>query len=69
MQLSTIVKSTATLFAALVIVAASPLVDADSGWKNTLGDFVWTGIFVAFAVLLLLAIAAVVRQLRPARDS
>jgi hypothetical protein len=67
MQLITALKATAVLFAGLVIVGFSPLVDSDSGWKNTLGDVIWTGIFVSAAALVALAIATGVTRARRGR--
>lgn len=42
--------------AVLLLVAFSPLTDDDSGWRNTVGDVVWTGMFLAFAGIIAAAV-------------
>jgi hypothetical protein len=57
-----LLKPLAGLFIALLVVGFSPLVDADSGWKYTLGGIVWWSIFVLGAVLLVLGTIAFARS-------
>jgi hypothetical protein len=47
-------KPLALVFVALLVVGFSPLVDAESGWKDTLGGIVWASIIVLGVVLLAL---------------
>ena len=47
-------KPLAGIVVVLLVVGFSPLVDADSGWKDTLGGIVWAAIFVLGAALLVL---------------
>jgi hypothetical protein len=47
-------KPIAGVLIALLIVGFSPLVDAETGWKETLGGIVWWSIFVLGAALLVL---------------
>jgi len=47
-------KPLAGVLVALLIVGFSPLVDAESGWKESLGGIVWWAIFVLGAALLVL---------------
>jgi hypothetical protein len=42
----------AGLLVALLIVAFSPLVNSDTGWKNTLGGIVWWAIIAVVAALV-----------------
>ncbi len=58
----------AGLFVVLLIVGLSPLVEGDSGWKNTLGDVIWSGIFLTLAALVVLGVATVVRSRRRGTD-
>ena len=62
MQLTTAAKGLGALLVILALVAVSPLVDAESGWKNTLGDIVWTGMFLTIAALAAVGVTAVVRH-------
>lgn len=62
MQLTTAVKGLAALLVVLALIAVSPLIDAESGWKNTLGDIVWTGMFLTVAALVVVGVAAIVRR-------
>ncbi len=56
-------KPLAGVLIALLIVGFSPLADAESGWKETLGGIVWWSIFVVGAALLVLGgIAFATRQ-------
>lgn len=47
-------KPLAGVLIALLVVGFSPLVDAESGWKETLGGIVWWSILVLGAALLVL---------------
>lgn len=40
--------STVTMAVCLAL-AFSPATDSDTGWRNTVGDVVWTLMFLAFA--------------------
>ena len=50
------------VFVICLAVAFSPLTDGDTGWKNTVGDVVWTGMFVSLPVAIVAGIAAVTRK-------
>lgn len=54
----------ALLLVVLMAVAFSPLTDGDTGWRNTVGDVVWTGMFLVFAALVFLGLAALVGKVR-----
>jgi hypothetical protein len=55
-------KLLAVTFVALLVVGFSPLVDGDSGWKDTLGAIVWWSITVLGVALLVLGTIAFVRS-------
>ena len=57
-------KPLAVALVALLVVGFSPLVDAESGWKETLGSIVWFGIFALAAVLLVLGALAFAKDRR-----
>jgi hypothetical protein len=59
----TALKPLTGLMIALLIVGFSPLVDADAGWKHTLGTVVWWAIIATGVVLLVVgAIAFATRR-------
>ena len=62
-------KPLAGVLIALLIVGFSPLVDAESGWKYTLGGIVWWAIFVLGAALLVLGGIAFAKRRRPTESS
>jgi predicted membrane channel-forming protein YqfA (hemolysin III family) len=68
MTAHTTLKPLAGLFIALLVVGFSPLVDAESGWRETLGGIVWWSIFVLGGVLLVLGTVAYVTRARAARS-
>lgn len=41
--------------------AVSPLTDSDTGWRNAIGNVVWTGMFVSLPVAVVSGITAAVR--------
>jgi hypothetical protein len=51
-------KPLAGVVIALLIIGFSPLVDAESGWKSTLGEIVWWSIIVTGVALLTLGAVA-----------
>ena len=53
-----------TLLVALLIVDLSSLVDAGTGWENTLGDIVRIAIFVTIAALVFLGVVALLQARR-----
>lgn len=59
-----ILRVLAVAMVALMAIAFSPLTDGDTGWRNTVGDVVWTGMFIVFGGLVALGIAVAVAQLR-----
>jgi hypothetical protein len=66
--------STTTILGALSAVAVALLVvsgipafkDAESGWKQVVGDLSWGGFLVAAAALIAYAVAVIVRRRRAA---
>lgn len=44
-----LLKVLAITLAVLLVFAFSPLTDSDTGWRNAVGDVVWTAMFVVFA--------------------
>ncbi|HVR33515.1 MAG TPA: hypothetical protein VMS74_12525 [Acidimicrobiia bacterium] len=65
MNLRSVLIGVGALFVVLVILAFTPLVDGGEGtWQNTVGDVVWTGIFVTFAAFIVLGIMWLVRRRR-----
>ena len=61
---SRMAKILAVAMVLLMGVAFSPLTDGETGWRNSVGDVVWTGMFVVFALLVGLGIATAVSALR-----
>ena len=53
-----LLKSLAGTFIALLLIGFSPLVDSDTGWKNTLGGIVWWSIIALGTALLVLGAIA-----------
>ena len=63
MSTNTAFKVLSVALLALLVVAFTPLADGDPGtWQNTVGDIVWSGIFLAFAGLLVTAALALSRR-------
>jgi hypothetical protein len=62
-----ILKPLAAVVIVLLIIGFSPLVDADSGWKSTLGEIVWWAIIVTGAALLALGAFAFATRRRTSR--
>ena len=59
-----LLKMFAITMAILVVIALSPLTDSDTGWQNTVGDVVWTGMFVTFAGIVAAAAWSAVTAVR-----
>lgn len=51
----------AIIFIVCLGIALSPLTDSDTGWRNAIGDVVWTGMFVSLPVALVSGVTAAVR--------
>ena len=59
----------AVVLVVLLIVGFSPLVNSDTGWKNTLGSIVWWAIIAVAATFVVLVVVDLVhRRRRPARS-
>lgn len=57
-----IFATAAILFVVCLAIALSPLTDSDTGWRNAVGDVVWTGMFVALPVAIVSGVATAVRS-------
>jgi len=58
MRFRSLLIALGVLFVGLLIVGFSPLVEGESGWKNTLGDIIWTGIFLTALALVVVGVLA-----------
>lgn len=52
----------AIIFVVCLGIALSPLTDSDTGWRNAVGDVVWTGMFVSLPITIVSGVAATVRS-------
>lgn len=65
MSINTALKAFSLLLLALLVVAFTPIAEGESGtWQDTVGDIVWSGIFLAVAALLITAALALSRRRR-----
>ncbi|MDQ3770391.1 MAG: hypothetical protein M3370_13085 [Actinomycetota bacterium] len=63
MSLNTALKALSALLLLLLVLAFTPLAEGESGtWQDTVGDVVWSGIFLVAAALLITGVAALIRR-------
>jgi hypothetical protein len=64
---TTILGTLSAVAVALLVVSGIPTFkDAESGWKQVVGDLSWGGFLVAAAALIAYAVAVIVRRRRAA---
>ncbi|HUG84058.1 MAG TPA: hypothetical protein VMM13_05810 [Euzebya sp.] len=56
-----ILVAAAITFVVCLSFALSPLTDSDTGWRNAIGNVVWTGMFISLPVSVVAGITAAVR--------